>query len=113
MKGRGHVSVAAVKAGQRAYRATLAEALGRGERKGRRIEKIRFLGRSSLLSVDEIGDLQISPGGAGLFFQRIIARYEKGAMVLGFRRGLADLGKVSGDPVVAPRPRRTARSAAA
>ncbi len=74
-----------MKAGRRVYRATLAElieALGRAEREGRLIEKIRFLGRSSLLIVDEIGYLPITPGGANLFFQLVNARYEKGAMIL-------------------------------
>jgi DNA replication protein DnaC len=66
--GKSHLAtalgVAAVKAGRRVYRATLAElieALGRAEREGRLIEKIRFLGRSSLLIVDEIGYLPITP----------------------------------------------------
>ena len=54
------LGVAAVKAGRRVYRSTLAElieTLGRAEREGRLIETIRFLGRSSLLIVDEIGYL--------------------------------------------------------
>jgi hypothetical protein len=87
--GKSHLAtalgVAPVKAGRRVYRATLAElieALGRAEREGRLIEKIRFLSRSSLLIVDEIGYLPITPGGANLFFQLVNARYEKGAMIL-------------------------------
>jgi DNA replication protein DnaC len=98
------LGVAAVKAGRRVYRATLAElieALGRAEREGRLIEKIRFLGRSSLLIVDEIGYLPITPGGANLFFQLVNARYEKGAMILTSNRGFAEWGEVFGDPVVA------------
>ena len=93
-----------LKAGRRVYRATLAElieALGRAEREGRLIEKIRFLGRSSLLIVDEIGYLPITPGGANLFFQLVNARYEKGAMILTSNRGFAEWGEVFGDPVVA------------
>ena len=93
-----------MKAGRRVYRATLAElieALGRAEREGRLIEKIRFLGRSSLLIVDEIGYLPITPGGANLFFQLVNARYEKGAMILTSNRGFAEWGEVFGDPVVA------------
>ena len=91
--GKSHLAtalgVAAVKAGRRVYRSTLAElieTLGRAEREGRLIEKIRFLGRSSLLIVDEIGYL---PGGANLFFQLVNARYEKGAMILTSNRGFA------------------------
>jgi DNA replication protein DnaC len=106
--GKSHLAtalgVAAVRAGRRVYRATLAElieALGRAEREGRLIEKIRFLGRSSLLIVDEIGYLPITPGGANLFFQLVNARYEKGAMILTSNRGFAEWGEVFGDPVVA------------
>ena len=106
--GKSHLAtalgVAAVKAGRRVYRATLAElieALGRAEREGRLIEKIRFLGRSSLLIVDEIGYLPITSGGANLFFQLVNARYEKGAMILTSNRGFAEWGEVFGDPVVA------------
>ena len=50
------------------------EALGRAEREGRLLEKIRFYTRMSLLIVDEIGYLPITPGGANLFFQLVNAR---------------------------------------
>jgi DNA replication protein DnaC len=106
--GKSHLAtalgVAAVKAGRSVYRCTLAElvdALGRAEREGRLIEKIRFLARPSLLIVDEIGYLPITPGGANLFFQLVNARYEKGAMILTSNRGFAEWGEVFGDPVVA------------
>jgi hypothetical protein len=95
-----------VTAGRRVYRATLAElieALGRAEREGRLIEKIRFLGRSSLLIVDEIGYLPITPGGANLFFQLVNARYEKGAMILTSNRGFAEWGRCSETPSSPPR----------
>jgi DNA replication protein DnaC len=67
-----------VKAGKSVYRCTLAElveALGRAEREGRLVEKIRFLARPGLLIVDEIGYLPITPGGANLFFQLVKDRY--------------------------------------
>ena len=106
--GKSHLAtalgVAAVKAGRSVYRCTLAElveALGRAEREGRLVEKIRFLSRTSLLIVDEIGYLPITPGGANLFFQLVNARYEKGAMILTSNRGFAEWGDVFGDPVVA------------
>jgi DNA replication protein DnaC len=106
--GKSHLAtalgVAAVKAGRSVYRCTLAElveALGRAEREGRLLEKIRFLARTSLLIVDEIGYLPITPGGANLFFQLVNARYEKGAMILTSNRGFAEWGEVFGDPVVA------------
>jgi DNA replication protein DnaC len=106
--GKSHLAtalgVAAVRAGRSVYRATLAEiveALGRAEREGRLIERIRFYARPALLIVDEIGYLPISAGGANLFFQLVNARYERGAMILTSNRGFAEWGEVFGDPVVA------------
>jgi DNA replication protein DnaC len=106
--GKSHLAtalgVAAVRAGRSVYRATLAEiveALGRAEREGRLIERLRFYARPALLIVDEIGYLPITAGGANLFFQLVNARYEKGAMVLTSNRGFAEWGEVFGDPVVA------------
>ena len=106
--GKSHLAtalgVAAVKAGRRVYRCTLSELvemLNRAEREGRLAEKIRYLNHSSLLIVDEIGYLPITPGGANLFFQLVNARYEKGAMILTSNRGFAEWGEVFGDPVVA------------
>jgi IstB-like ATP binding protein len=64
-------------------------------------ERIRFLCRTSLLIVDEIGYLPVIPGGGNLFFQLVNARYEKGAMILTSNRGFAEWGEVFGDPVVA------------
>ena len=57
--------------------------------------------RVSLLIIDEIGFLPITPGGAGLFFQLVNARYEKGAMILTSNLGFAEWGQLFGDPVVA------------
>ena len=64
-------------------------------------ERIRFLCRTSLLIVDEIGYLPVIPGGGNLFFQLVNARYERGAMILTSNRGFAEWGEVFGDPVVA------------
>lgn len=106
--GKSHLAtalgVAAVKAGKSVYRCSLAElveALSKAEREGRLVEKIRFHARASLLIVDEIGYLPITPGGANLFFQLVNARYERGAMILTSNRGFAEWGEVFGDPVVA------------
>lgn len=106
--GKSHLATAlgveAVRAGKRVYRATLAEiieALSRAERDGRLREKLSFFSRNSLLIVDEIGYLPITPGGANLFFQLVNHRYEKGAMILTSNRGFAEWGDVFGDPVVA------------
>jgi DNA replication protein DnaC len=93
-----------VKAGRRVYRATLAElieALGRAEREGRLIEKIRFLGGSSLLIVDEIGYLPIGSNGGNLFFQLVNACYERCAIILTSNRSFGEWGEVFGDSVVA------------
>lgn len=106
--GKSHLAtalgVAAVRAGRSVYRAALAEiveALGRAEREGRLLERIRFYARPALLIIDEIGYLPITAGGANLFFQLVNARYEKGAMILTSNRGFAEWGEVFGDPVVA------------
>ena len=106
--GKSHLAralgVAAVKAGRRVYSGTLAEiidGLAVAERQGRLAEKIAHHSRASLLIVDEIGYLPITPGGANLFFQLVNARYEKGAMILTSNRGFAEWGDVFGDPVVA------------
>ncbi len=106
--GKSHLAtalgVAAVKAGKSVYRVTLSaliEALGKAEREGRLVEKIRFYSRAALLIIDEIGYLPITTGGANLFFQLVNARYEKGAMILTSNRGFAEWGELFGDPVVA------------
>ncbi len=81
--------------------ADLVAILAKAEREGALREKIRFLCRCSLLVVDEIGYLPVTPGGGNLFFQLVNARYEKGAMILTSNRGFAEWGEVFGDPVVA------------
>lgn len=93
-----------MRAGKAVYFIPLADLiaqLAKAEREGMLREKIRFLTRASLLVVDEIGYLPVTPGGANLFFQLVNARYEKGAMILTSNRGFAEWGEVFGDPVVA------------
>ena len=106
--GKSHLATAlaveAVKAGQSVAFSTLADiiaALVKAEREGQLKERIRFLARASLLVVDEIGYLPVTPGGGNLFFQLVNARYEKGAMILTSNRGFAEWGDVFGDHVVA------------
>lgn len=106
--GKSHLATAlaveAVRAGKSVYFIPLADLvaiLAKAERKGTLRERIRFLCRSSLLVVDEIGYLPVTPGGGNLFFQLVNARYEKGAMILTSNRGFAEWGDVFGDPVVA------------
>ena len=106
--GKTHLATAlgveAVKAGRSVFLGTLADIVGsllKAEREGVLRDRIRFLARTSLLIVDEIGYLPLSPGGANLFFQLVNARYEKGAMILTSNRGFAEWGEILGDPVVA------------
>lgn len=106
--GKSHLATAfaveAVRAGKLVYFIPLADLiaqLAKAEREGTLRERIRFLCRASLLVVDEIGYLPVTPGGGNLFFQLVNARYEKGAMVLTSNRGFAEWGDVFGDPVVA------------
>jgi DNA replication protein DnaC len=106
--GKSHLAVAlgveAVRAGRSVYFAPLADiidSLTRAEREGRLRERIRFLCRTQLLIIDEIGYLSVGAGAGNLFFQLVNARYERGAMILTSNRGFAEWGEVFGDPVVA------------
>jgi DNA replication protein DnaC len=106
--GKSHLATAlaveAVRAGKLVYFIPLADLiaqLAKAEREGTLRERIRFLCRASLLVVDEIGYLPVTPGGGNLFFQLVNARYEKGAMILTSNRGFAEWGDVFGDPIVA------------
>ena len=74
----------------------IVSVLAKAEREGQLRERIRFLCRTSLLIVDEIGYLPVIPGGGNLFFQLVNARYERGAMILTSNRGFAEWGDVFG-----------------
>ena len=76
--GKNHLATAlaveAVRAGRSVYFIPLADLvaiLAKAEREGTLREKIRFLCRASLLVVDEIGYLPITPGGGNLFLQLV------------------------------------------
>jgi DNA replication protein DnaC len=106
--GKSHLAAAlgveAVRAGRSVYFSPLADiidSLAKADREGRLRERIRFLCRSALLIIDEIGYLIVGAGAGNLFFQLVNARYEKGAMILTSNRGFAEWGQVFGDPVVA------------
>src|SRR5437764_6476018 len=106
--GKSHLAAAlgveAVRAGRSVYFSPLADiidSLAKADREGRLRERIRYLGRSSLLIIDEIGYLAVGAGAGNLFFQLVNARYEKGAMILTSNRGFAEWGEIFGDPVVA------------
>src|SRR3954453_14876037 len=103
--GKSHLAIAlgveAVRAGRSVYFSPLPDiidSLARAEREGRLRERIRFLCRSSLLIIDEIGYLSVGAGAGNLFFQLVNARYERGAMILTSNRGFAEWGKVFGEP---------------
>ena len=105
--GKSHLATAlgveAVKAGRSVYFASLADiisALAKAEREGQLRERIRFLCRTSLLIVDEIGYLPVIPGGGNLFFQLVNARYKKGHNP-NLETRLFRLGEIFGDSVVA------------
>jgi DNA replication protein DnaC len=106
--GKSHLAIAlgveAVRAGRSVYFSPLADivsSLARAEREGTLRERIRFLCRASLLIVDEIGYLPVTPGNGNLFFQLVNARYERGAMILTSNRGFGEWDQVFGDGVVA------------
>jgi DNA replication protein DnaC len=106
--GKSHLAIGlgieAVKAGKSVYLATLAEiiaSLVKAEREGTLPGRIRFLTRTALLIIDEVGYLPLERGGAHLFFQLINARYEKGAIILTSNRGFAEWGEIFGDRVIA------------
>jgi DNA replication protein DnaC len=106
--GKSHLAVAlgveAIRAGRSVYFSPLADIVGslaRAEREGSLRERIRFLCRASLLIVDEIGYLPVTPSNGNLFFQLVNARYERGAMILTSNRGFGEWDQVFGDGVVA------------
>ena len=106
--GKTHLAIAlgveAVRAGRSVYFSPLTDiidSLARADREGRLRERIRYLCRTQLLIIDEIGYLSVGASAGNLFFQLINARYEKGAMILTSNRGFAEWGEVFGNPVVA------------
>ena len=106
--GKSHLAIAlgveAVRAGRSVYFSPLADIVGslaRAEREGSLRERIRFLCRASLLIVDEIGYLPVTPSNGNLFFQLVNARYERGAMILTSNRGIGEWDQDFGDGVVA------------
>jgi len=106
--GKSHLAIAlgyeAIKQGRSVYLATLAEiiaSLSKAEREGTLAQRIRFLTRTALLIIDEVGYLPLEKGGANLFFQLVNARYEKGAMILTSNRSFREWGEIFGDSVVA------------
>ena len=77
------------------------KALEEAKAAGRLGHRLKTLTYPSLLVVDEIGYLPISPTGAMLFFQLINRRYERASTVLTSNKGFEDWGGVLGDEVMA------------
>lgn len=106
--GKSHLAVAlgveAVRSGKSVFFATLAEIISsmqKAQREGRLRERIRFLSRTSLLIVDEIGYQPLDHDGGNLFFQLVNACYERCAMIMTSNRGFGEWAEIFGDPVVA------------
>ena len=106
--GKSHLAVAlgveAIRAGRSVYFCALADiidSLAKADREGRLRERIRYLCRTQLLVIDEIGYVTLGAAAGNLFFQLVNARYERGAMILTSNRGFAEWGQIFGDPVIA------------
>ena len=98
------LAIAAAQAGRRVYYGTLVDlitSLEEAKAAGRLTHRLKILTHPSLLVVDEIGYLPISPTGATLFFQLINRRYERVSTVLTSNKGFEDWGGVLGDEVMA------------
>jgi len=98
------LAIAAAQAGRRVYYGTLVDlitSLEEAKAAGRLGHRLKILTHPSLLVVDEIGYLPISPAGAMLFFQLINRRYEHASTVLTSNKGFEDWGGVLGDEVMA------------
>ena len=98
------LAVAAAQRGRRIYYGTLADlvqSLEDAKQAGELTRRLRTLVFPSLLVVDEIGYLPISPTGAMLFFQLIARRYERSSTVLTSNKGFEEWGTIFGDEVMA------------
>ena len=98
------LAIATAQAGRRVYYGTLADlitSLEEAKAAGRLGHRLKILSHPSLLVIDEIGYLPISPTGAMLFFQLINRRYEHASTVLTSNKGFEDWGGVVGDEVMA------------
>lgn len=106
--GKSHLAlslaVATVESGRRVYYATLAEliaSLEEAQQAGTLQHRLKTLGFSTLMIVDEIGYLPISRTGAMLFFQVMARRYERASTILTSNKSFEEWGEVFGDEVMA------------
>ena len=106
--GKSHLAIslaiAAAQSGRRVYYGTLADlitSLEEAQQGGRLSQRMKTLIFPSLLIVDEIGYLPITPTGAMLFFQLMSRRYETASTVLTSNKSFEEWGEVFGDDVMA------------
>ena len=106
--GKTHLAISlaieAAQSGRRVYYGTLADlitSLEEAKAAGRLGHRLKTLTHPSLLVVDEIGYLPITPTGAMLFFQLINRRYERSSTVLTSNKGFEEWGQILGDDVMA------------
>ncbi len=98
------LAIAAAQSGRRVYYGALADlitSLEEAKAAGRLGHRLKILTYPSLLVIDEIGYLPVSPTGAMLFFQLINRRYERASTVLTSNKGFEDWGQILGDEVMA------------
>jgi DNA replication protein DnaC len=98
------LAVATAESGRRVYFTTLADllhSLEDAQAGGRLAPRLRTLVFPSLMVIDEIGYLPITPTGAMLFFQLLARRDEHASTILTSNKGFEDWGDIFGDEVMA------------
>jgi DNA replication protein DnaC len=98
------LAVATAESGRRVYFTTLADllhSLEDAQAGGRLAHRLRTLVFPSLMVIDEIGYLPITPTGAMLFFQLLARRYEHASTILTSNKGFEDWGEIFGDEMMA------------
>ena len=98
------LAIAAAQSGRRVYYGALADlitSLEEAKTAGQLGRRLKILTYPSLLVIDEIGYLPVSPTGAMLFFQLINRRYERASTVLTSNKGFEEWGQILGDEVMA------------
>src|SRR3972149_6622786 len=107
--GKTHLAVAlgmaACQGGYTTYFTTAADlvaSLTKSYSAGTFEAKMRFLMRTSLLIIDEVGYLPLDRGASNLLFQLISKRYEQGGcIILTSNRSYGEWGSMFSDPVIA------------
>jgi DNA replication protein DnaC len=79
----------------------LVAALDKAQSEGRLAERLAFYAKPKLLIVDELGYLPFDKHAAHLFFQLVVRRYEKTAMLITTNQMVTQWGAVFGDEMIA------------